>query len=51
MARWHWFQFVSHGVLALFLSILIYVILIAYSRPSGVTPLDMATMQKLRHQS
>ncbi len=49
MRRLHWFQLVSHGVLALFLGIILYVISIAYTRRSGFTGLDMATIQKIRY--
>jgi hypothetical protein len=51
MRHWHWFQFVSHGVLALFLGILLYVVIIAYMRHSGSTGLDMATIQKMRYEA
>ena len=49
MRHWHWFQFVSNGILALFLSIMLYVIVIAYTRNSGSTGLDMAAIQKMRY--
>lgn len=51
MRQWHWFQFVSGGVLALFLSILFYVVVIAYMRHSGSTGLDVATIQKVRYNA
>ncbi len=51
MRQWHWFQFVSNGILALFLGIIIYVIWIAYTRHSGSTDLDMAGIQKIRYDS
>lgn len=51
MQRWHWFQFVSNGILALFLSILAYVVVIAYTRHSGSTGLDVATIQKIRYDA
>lgn len=47
----HWFQFVSNGILALFLSILLYVVVIAYTRHSGSTGLDVATIQKIRYDA
>lgn len=47
--RLHWFQLVSHGILALFLGIIFYVICIAYTRSSGFTGLDMAAIQKIRY--
>ena len=51
MRHWHWFQFASSGILALFLGILVYVIIIAYTRHSGSTGLDMATIQKMRYDA
>ena len=51
MRQWHWFQFVSNGILALFLGIMIYVIGIAYTRHSGSTGLDMAKIQKIRYDA
>ncbi len=51
MRHWHWFQFISNGILGLFMGILVYVIWIAYARHSGSTGLDMATIQKIRYDS
>ncbi len=51
MRRWHWFQFASNGILALFLSLLLYVVIIAYTRHSGSTGLDVATIQKIRYDA
>jgi hypothetical protein len=51
MRQWHWFQFVSSGILALFLGILCYVVTIAYMRHSGSTGLDVATIQKIRYEA
>lgn len=51
MRKWHWFQFVSYGTLILFFGIMFYVIGIAYTRRSGTTGLDMATLQKLRYEA
>lgn len=48
MRQWHWFQFVSNGVLILFLGIIVLVIYVAFSRTSGSTGLDMSTIQKIR---
>jgi hypothetical protein len=45
------YLYVSQGVLALFLGIMAYVIVIAYSRRSGSTGLDMAAIQKLRYET
>lgn len=51
MQRWHWFQFVSNGILALFIGIMIYATFIAYTRRSGSTGLDMMTIQKIRYDA
>lgn len=51
MKNWHWFQFVSNGILALFLSILLYVVIISFTRHSGSTGLDVATIQKTRYDA
>lgn len=47
----HWIYFVSNGVLALFLGIIVYVIFTAYGRSSGSTGLDMAKIQKMRFEA
>lgn len=51
MRQWHWFQFVSSGILALFLGILFYVVTVAYMRHSGSTGLDVARIQKFRYDA
>jgi hypothetical protein len=52
MKNWHWFKFASNGILALFLGILVYVVIIAFQRHSGTTKgLDVATIQKLRYDA
>ncbi len=51
MRRWHWFQFVANGILALFLGILVFVCMTAYMRQSGSTGLDVATIQKMRYEA
>lgn len=51
MRHWHWFQFVSNGILALFIGIMIYATFIAYTRRSGSTGLDMMTIQKIRYDA
>lgn len=48
MQRRHWFQYVSHGILVLFLGIMVAVIAVAYTRPSGAAGVDMAAIQKMR---
>jgi hypothetical protein len=51
MRHRHWFQFVGSGILALFLGFIIYVTAVAYTRHSGSTGLDMATIQKIRYDA
>lgn len=51
MHQWHWFQYISICIFALFFGIMLYVIGIAYMRHSGSTGLDMATVQKMRYDS
>lgn len=51
MRHWHWFRFVSKGIVALFFGIMIYVLFIAFTRQSGSTGLDMAGVQKMRYES
>lgn len=46
----HWFHFVSTGVLALFMGMLVYVTFVAYARTSGSTGQDMARIQQSRYQ-
>ena len=47
----HWFQFASWAILAFFLGILIYVTAVAFSRQSGSTGMDVATIQKIRYEA
>ena len=51
MRHWHWFQFVSNGILVLFLGILVYVVATAYTRRSGSTGLDVAKIQRMRYEA
>lgn len=51
MRHWHWFQIVSSSILVLFLSILAYVVVVAYTRRSGSTGLDIAMIQKIRYEA
>ena len=51
MKRRHWFYWVSNGILCLFLSIIVLVMVIAFRRQSGSTGLDMATIQKIRYEA
>ena len=46
-----WFQKVATGVFCLFIGLLILVVVVAYSRPSGSTGMDMAKVQKIRYDS
>jgi hypothetical protein len=51
MPKIRWFQMVASGVLILFLSIIAFVIMIAYTRRSGSTGLDMAKIQQIRYEA
>lgn len=51
MPRRHWSFFISNATLALFLGIIIFVVIIAFARDSGSTGLDMAAIQKMRHDA
>lgn len=46
-----WIYYIAHGILALFMGILVYVIMVAYGRKTGATGLDMAKIQKLRYDA
>lgn len=50
MLRWHWFQFISLGVLIIFFGILFLVVGISYTRHSGSTGLDVGMIQKIRYE-
>lgn len=47
----HWFQTISWLLFFFFLSIMIVVAYIAFSRKSGVTSLNVAKIQKLRYDA
>jgi len=49
--RYKVFQKMVIGVTATFFGMMVLVVLVAYSRRSGSTGLDMAKIQKLRYQS
>jgi hypothetical protein len=49
--RQYRFLYLSHGILALFIGIIIAVITIAYMRHSGSTGMDMAAIQKMRYDA
>jgi hypothetical protein len=48
--RWHWFLFVSYGILFIFLGVMTYVTYVCFSRKSGSTGLDMAKVQQIRYE-
>lgn len=45
------FLYFSYFILALFMGIIVYVTTIAYSRRSGSTGMDMASIQKVRYET
>lgn len=49
--QYKWFQKSAIAVLMTFMGILIYVVIIAYSRRSGNTGLDMAKIQEMRQEA
>lgn len=51
MLKWHWFQWVAHGVLAIFMCVMIYVTYVCFSRTSGATGLNMAKIQQIRYDA
>ena len=51
MFRLHAFSWIFSFVLILFLTVLSYVTTIAYSRRSGKTAIDPATIQRIRYES
>ncbi len=46
-----WFQLAVVSIASLFLGLMVLVVIIAYSRPSGVTGIDMAKIQLMRHEA
>ena len=48
--KFKWFQKAVIGITGLFFGMLILVTVIAYSRPSGSTGLDMAKVRMMRHK-
>lgn len=46
--RIHWFQTAAIGITCIFFGLMALVTLLAYSRPSGFTGLDMAKVQMMR---
>lgn len=48
LAKTRWFQKAVVGVFCLFMGMIVIVIVVAYSRRSGNTGLDMAKIQKIR---
>ncbi len=51
MQRLHGFSLILNGILALFMSIMIYVTYLAYTRTSGSTGQDAVQIQKIRHNA
>lgn len=51
MPKRHWFQYIAYGVLTIFFGLMAYVVVIAFSRPSGSTGMDAATIQKIRYDA
>lgn len=49
--RKYGFLYLSYGILALFMGIIVYVITVAYMRHSGTTGMDMAAIQKMRYDA
>ena len=50
LAKWRLFQKTATGILIVFMGILVFVTIIAYSRPSGSTRQDMAKIQLERKE-
>lgn len=50
-AEWRLFQKVATGILVIFLGIMVFVTVVAHSRPSGSTRQDMAQAQLLRNEA
>lgn len=46
--RFRWFQKTATAIFLTFMSIIVFVIVVAYSRHSGNTGLDMAKIQQIR---
>lgn len=49
--RFKWFQKTATAILVIFMSLMVLVIIAAYSRRSGNTGLDMSKMQQIRNIS
>lgn len=50
-AKVRFFQKVASGILIIFMGIMLFVVVIVYSRPSGATKQDMAKAQIFRKQA
>lgn len=46
---YRWFQRTATAIMVIFIGLMVLVVLVAYSRRSGNTGLDMAKIQKLRN--
>ncbi|MFI0435502.1 MAG: hypothetical protein ACH350_07250 [Parachlamydiaceae bacterium] len=51
MQNSYWFRYVPYVILSLFLGIMTYVVAISYTRRSGSAGVDIATIQKIRHDA
>ncbi len=49
--RIKWFQQVAIGIASLFFGMIFVAVILAYSRPSGATGIDMAKVQLMRQQN
>lgn len=51
MNKWHWFQYLSCAVLALFFGLMLHVTFIAFTRRSGTNGMDMSKVQQRRQEA
>lgn len=49
LTRIKWFQKTATGIVVLFMGLMLLVVIVAYSRRSGNTGLDMAKIYQIRH--
>jgi hypothetical protein len=47
----HWSQIAASSFFLIFITLMSYVVYVAYARRSGSTGLDMAFIQKVRHEA
>lgn len=48
MIKFKWFRAVATGILILYMGMMLLTVILAYSRQSGSTGLDMAKIQQIR---